>query len=284
MKRTALVLLLLCIAVTAQTTAAPPASAPQNENARKAREVIDKGIAALGGEAYLNATERSEEGRFFTFHHGQATGTPVLFGLYTKYPDKDRLEIIHLRSYHFLIFDVGSIPVKDKSDIIVIHNGDQGYEITYKGTAAIEREDMITYVRRREHSLDAVLRRWIHEPGVALFYDGSTIASGKPVAQVTVMNAKNDSVTLFFDENTHLPAKKSYSWRDPTDKYRNTEEEIYDNYRPTDGVMAPHSITRYYNGDMSYQRLLNTVSFSQKLADNLFQANSTYDPKAPLKK
>jgi len=277
MKRFALILL-LTVFTAAQT--APSAPASQNENARKAREIIDQGIAALGGQAYLNATEKSEEGRFFTFHHGEPTGTPVLFGLYTKYPDKDRLEIIHLRSYHFLIFDVGSIPVKDKSDIIVIHNGDKGYEITYKGTAMVEPEDLAAYLRRREHSLDAVLRRWINEPGVALFYDGSAIAAGKPVVQVTVLNTQNDSVTLFFDQNTHLPVKKSYSWRDPTDKYRNTEEEIYDNYRQTDGVMAPHSLTRYYNGDMSYQRLLNTVSFSQKLDDNLFQAGATYDPKA----
>jgi hypothetical protein len=282
MKRIALIILLLTAFATAQT--APSAPATQNENARKAREIIDQGIAALGGQAYLHATEKSEEGRFFTFHHGEATGTPVLFGLYTKYPDKDRLEIIHLRSYHFLIFDVGSIPVKDKSDIIVIHNGDKGYEITYKGTAMVEPEDLAAYLRRREHSLDAVLRRWINEPGVALFYDGSAIAAGKPVVQVTVLNIKNDSVTLFFDQNTHLPVKKSYSWRDPTDKYRNTEEEIYDNYRQADGVMAPHSLTRYYNGDMSYQRLLNTVSFSQKLDDNLFQAGVTYDPKAPTKR
>jgi hypothetical protein len=282
MKRIALIILLLTAFLNAQT--APSAPATQNENARKAREIIDQGIAALGGQAYLNATEKSEEGRFFTFHHGAATGTPVLFGLYTKYPDKDRLEIIHLRSYHFLIFDVGSIPVKDKSDIIVIHNGDKGYEITYKGTAPVEAEDLVAYLRRREHSLDAVLRRWINEQGVALFYDGTAIAAGKPVVQVTVLNAKNDSVALFFDQNTHLPVKKSYSWRDPTDKYRNAEEEIYDNYRQADGVMAPHSVTRYYNGDMSYQRLLNTVNFSQKLDDKLFQAGVTYDPKAPIKR
>jgi hypothetical protein len=282
MNRIALILLLLPAFLNAQT--APSAPAAQNENARKAREIIDQGIAALGGPAYLQATEKSEEGRFFTFHHGEATGTPVLFGLYTKYPDKDRLEIIHLRSYHFLIFDVGSIPVKDKSDIIVIHNGDKGYEVTYKGTALVEPEDLAAYLRRREHSLDAVLRRWINEPGAALFYDGTAIAAGKPVFQVTVLNAKNDSVALFFDQNTHLPVKKSYSWRDPSDKYRNTEEEIYDNYRQTDGVMAPHSLTRYYNGDMSYQRLLNTVSFSQKLDDKLFQAGVTYDPKAPIKR
>ena len=110
------------------------------------------------------------------------------------------------------------------------------------------------------------------------------MASGKPVVQVTVMNARNDAVTLFFDENTHLPVKKTYSWRDPADKYRNTEEEVYDNYRLADGLLTPHSLTRYYNGDMSYQRLLNKVSFSQKLADNLFDANVSYDPKAPLKK
>jgi len=69
-----------------------------------------------------------------------------------------------------------------------------------------------------------VLRRWLKEPGVALFYEGAAVAADKPADQVSVMNAKNESVTLYLDtrptfhqENLHVG--------DPTDKLLNTEEK-----------------------------------------------------------
>ena len=124
----------------------------------------------------------------------------------------------------------------------------------------------------------------IHEHGVALLYVGTGVTEGKPAQQVTVVNANNDSVTLWIDEHTHLPIKKSYSWRDASDKLRNVEDEIYDNYKPVQGIMTPHSVTRYLNGDMSNQRFINTISYNQNPPDSLFEANVTYDPKAPPRK
>jgi len=123
-----------------------------------------------------------------------------------------------------------------------------------------------------------VLRRWINEPGVALFYEGAAVAADKPADQVTILNDKNDSVTLYIDSNQHLPVKKVFTWRDPEDNLRNTEEEIYDAYRPTQGIMTPYSITRFYNGEMSNQRFLNTVTYNNGLADSMFAAKTTYDP------
>ena len=29
-----------------------------------------------------------------------------------------------------------------------------------------------------------------------------------------------------------LPIKKSFSWRDPVDRQKNIEEEVYDDYKP----------------------------------------------------
>ena len=92
------------------------------------------------------------------------------------------------------------------------------------------------------------------------------------------MNANNDSVTVFIDQNTFLPVKISYSWRDPADKFRNVEEEIYDSYKPVQGIMTPLSITRFLNGDMTVQRFRNTVTYNQELPADLFAATVTYDP------
>jgi hypothetical protein len=123
-----------------------------------------------------------------------------------------------------------------------------------------------------------VIRKWLQEPGIALFYEGTTVAGEKPAEQVSILNAKNDSVTLYIDSTTHLPIKKSYSWRDPTDKLRNIEDEVFDGYRMVQGVQTPFSITRYLNGDMSNQRFLHAVSYNTGLKDALFEASTTYDP------
>jgi len=49
--------------------------------------------------------------------------------------------------------------------------------------------------------------------------------------------------------------------------------------------MTPFSVTRFYNGDMSNQRFLHSVTYNKGLSDSLFEANITYDPnKQPPKK
>ncbi|HXY02445.1 MAG TPA: hypothetical protein VEI49_02655, partial [Terriglobales bacterium] len=72
--------------------------------------------------------------------------------------------------------------------------------------------------------------------------------------------------------------------RDPTDKERNIEDEIYDNYRDVDGIMTPYSVTRLYNGEMSNQRFLHSVSYNKGLSDSLFQGSATYDADKPAPK
>jgi hypothetical protein len=260
-------LLILLGAAFAQSTSPSQSEPIARENSAKAKAVLDQAIQALGGDAYLNIQDISQQGRTYSFHHGETTSTGILFWRFVKFPDKERIEVTKQR------------------DVAYVYNGDNAYEVTYKGTATQDTKTTTEYVRRREHSLEWVLRRWLKEPGVALFYEGSALAADKPAEQVSVMNAKNESVTLYLDTTTHLPIKKTFSWRDPTDKLLNTEEEVYDAYRPTQGIMTPYSVTRFYNGDMSNQRFLNTVSYNGGLNDSMFQAKATYDPKAlPAKK
>jgi len=246
---------------TAQTTAATPQGDPvAQENAVKAKTLVNQAIQALGGQAYLDVKNMSQQGRTYSFHRGEATNAGVLFWRFVKFPDRERIELTKQR------------------DISYVYNGDKGYEVTFKGTAMLDQKTLDEFLRRRDHSLEWVLRRWINEPGAALFYEGPAVAANKPADQVSIMNTKNDSVTLYLDSTTHLPLKKTFTWRDPTDNLRNTEEELYDAYRPTQGIMTPYSVTRFYNGEMSNQRFLNTVTYNETLNDSMFDAKTTYDP------
>jgi hypothetical protein len=236
------------------------------ENARKARALLDQAIQALGGQAFLSIHDMQQEGRTYSFHHGQPTSNGVLFWRFVEPPDKERIELTKQR------------------DVAVIYAADKGYEVTYKGPHPIEKKDLEDYLRRRRFSLETLLRSWINDPAVALFYDGNALAGNLPAQRITLINAKNEAVSLFFDLETHLPIKKSYTWRDPVDKERNLEEEIYDNYRLVQGVMTPYGFTRYFNGDMQTQRFVNSVHYNQGLNQAMFDPNSGYDPnKAPGK-
>ena len=241
-----------------QTTSSIPVD---QENVRKAKAVLDQAIQALGGDAYLNWKEMSQEGRAYSFHHGQPNSLGTLFWRFKQFPDKERVELTK------------------KRDVIEIFNADKGYEITYKGVRNLDQKDELDpFLRRRHYSLDLVLREWLHQPGIALFYDGQTVAAQKETHQVTIMNAKNEAVTVNFEINTHLPVKKSFVWRDPVDKQRNVEEEIFDNYRLIQGIMTPFDLTRTFNGDMSAQSFLTSASYNQPVQD------SFYDPQAAAPK
>jgi len=99
-----------------------------------------------------------------------------------------------------------------------------------------------------------------------------------------LLNSQNDSVSIYLDQNTHYPVKISYSWRDPKDKQKNVEEEVYDSYKLVQGIWTPLSITRYFNGETSQQRFITTASYNLKLSDAMFEAAVTYDPKALVKR
>jgi hypothetical protein len=270
--RYAIVLLLLTSVALAQAPSGasdqtsdqtPPNDRPASslstdqDNIRKAKTVLDQGIQALGGQAYLTWQEQSQQGRAYSFHHGEANSLGTLFWRFKKYPDKERVELTK------------------KRDVIEIFNGDKGYEVTYKGVRNLEaKEELDPYVRRHHYALEIVLREWLNQPGIALFYEGQTVAAQKETDQVTIMNSRNEAVTLNFDINSHLPVKKKFTWRDPTDKERNIEEEIYDNYRMVQNIMTAFDVTRLYNGEMAAQSFLTSASYNQPLNDSMFDPHA----------
>ena len=93
--------------------------------------------------------------------------------------------------------------------------------------------------------------------------------------QITVVNAKDESVTIAVDPTSYLPVQKSFTYRDPVDNLKSEETETYGNYRLEQGMMTAHSIVRGKNGDMVSQRFLNRVEYNPQLRASLFEANVT---------
>jgi hypothetical protein len=257
-----------------QSAAAPAQAAakkdsaisPEQENVNKARALLDQGVQALGGQAYLTVHDKEEQGRTYSFYHGNPTSNGVLYWRFVEYPDKERVELTQQR------------------DVAEVYAGDNGTEVTYKGPRAIEKKDMDDYIRRRRFSLETILRTWINDPGVALFFDGGALAGNLAANKVTLINSKNEAVSLYFDIDTNLPIMKSYSWRDPVDHEKNTEEETYNGYRVVQGINTAFGFTRYFNGDMQAERFISSAGYNQTLNPAMFDPRSGYSPLKPEKK
>jgi len=242
--------ILILLGSAAAQTSAP--SNPATENAQKAKEIIQKTIAAMGGQAYLSFTGYKQLGRGYGFYRGSSTGVGVPYTRYYGYPDKERLEFF-----------------KD-GEWVIIHNGEKGYDTTFRGTRLEDPKDNAEYNRRRLYSLDYVLRGWAQDPKTAFFYDGSTIAETRPVHQITLMNAQNQNVTLYISTSTYLPVKKSYTWRDPEYRELSEESELFDNWRTVQGIATPHLYTRTLNGEMNSQRFIKSVTYNTEITEALF--------------
>lgn len=228
---------------------------------QKALKILNDMIRALGGDTYLNISTVQTEGRSYSFYHGQPSGQGVQFWRFWEWPDKDRWELTKQR------------------DVVELNIGDQGYEITYKGTATQDPKQLEDYLRRREHSLEWVIRKWLPAPGTMILYGGPAMVEQNLADQVTVLNANNDSVTLSIDPRSHLVVKKTYSWRDPNDRMLDEESEVFGNYRLIQGIQTPLSTVRSLNGEMTNQRFMTTTTYNASLPATMFETKGiTYNP------
>jgi len=254
------------VVASAQNAPAPSSSTQDDQNSAKARNLVEQAIEALGGPAYLQVHDTASQGRTYSLHHGESTGSGVVFWRFTVFPDKERIELSKER------------------DVAQVYVGEKGFEITYKGVRPLEAKELSDYLRRRKYALDVVLRQWVNAKGMAFFYEGPALSGNRQADQVTLVSAQNESVTLLLDPSNHLPLGKKFSWRDPVDRQLNLEEETYDNYRMVGGIMTPYNTTRFFNGDMTMQRFLNSASYNENPTPAMFDPNSGYNPNKPNKR
>jgi bifunctional DNA-binding transcriptional regulator/antitoxin component of YhaV-PrlF toxin-antitoxin module len=243
--------LLLCFSLLACTL---PRALGQSDDAnqKKAKATIDAMVKALGGEQWLSTTSLVSEGRTSGFYQGKPTGATAVFYQVEKFPDETRTEL------------------GKKRDVVEIFADDDAWEVTYKGSKEIPKEQLEELRRRRDHTIRTVVTHWLKDPRTILIYGGQSLVERHLTDQTTIINANNDSVTIQTDADTHLPLARSYQWRDPLYKDKNTDSEEYEDYHLASGLPVPFTVTRYHNGDMTNQRFLTRAEYNVPLAPDLF--------------
>lgn len=250
------VIFALALAVSGRLGAAQTPSTDADKNAAQARAVLDEMVKALGGEAWLTLKNEHREGRAAAFYEGKPTGGTIEYYEFHVWPTGDRIEFTKHR------------------DVVQIYKGDEAWEITYRGLKALPAEQHDDYVRRRNHSIETVVKVWLKDPRTILIYEGQHLAARHNADQVTVISPENESVTLFLDSQTHLPLKKSFQWRDPTYKDFNTESEEYDDYHTVDGIPTAFTVSRFKNGDLVSQKFLFRAKYNEELPADFFDEHA----------
>jgi hypothetical protein len=241
---------LLFIVASLQTARSQDADADANQ--KKARATLDAMVAALGGQRWLSLTNSMQQGRTSGFYQGKPTGATAEFYEIQKFPDQIRVEL------------------GKKRDVVEIVDGDDVWEITYKGKKPLPKDQVQDLIRRRDHSLQTAMRVWLNDPKTVLIYGGQSLVERHLADKTTLIDGNNDSITIQTDAETHLPLQRTWQWRDPLYKDKNTDSEEYDNYQLVDGLPTPYAITRFHNGDMANQRFLSHAGYNLPLPPDTF--------------
>jgi hypothetical protein len=230
-------------------------------DAAKAAQVLDRMVSAMGGERWMTLKDMETEGRSASFYHGNPSGGYTLFFSFHRFgtpqqPDgADRTELTK------------------KRNVIEIVQGNDAWEVTFQGKHRIEKEDADAYFRHRAHSIEQLIHVWLARPGNILFYNGRKMADSHLADEVTVLAADNDSITLLVDVDTHLPRKRTFTWRDPVYKDKNVDDETYDDWHLAQGIPSSYMVTQYKNGEMARQRYLSKIGYNITLPDSFFDAD-----------
>ena len=238
---------------TTQTQTSEDAGA---KNAQQARAALDAMVQALGGQAWLNIRNQMRQGHVAGFDHGKPSEGTTDYWEYHAWPDQDRIEYTKHR------------------DVLQFYLGREGWEVTYRGKKALPQEQVDDYLRRRDHSIETVVKSWLNDPKTILVYEGKRLAERHLADQVTLISARNEAVTIQMDTQTHLPLRRTFQWRDPVFKDMNTDAEDYDNYHTIDGFPTPFTITRYKNGDMARQYFVIHVAYNQSLDPDFWSVDA----------
>jgi hypothetical protein len=248
------VFLCLCLASVAAQEKSATDAAPAQPNQQKARAIVDQMIQALGGQAFLTVQDYYAEGRSGSFHNESLQGWN-LFYRFWKWPNQERTELTKQR------------------DVVRLYLGDKAYEITYKGIQPLspEKDDRVKQALiRRYYSLENVLREWVSEPGVLLLDEGPSLSEGQMAEKITIINTKNESVTILVSPETHLPLEKRFSVRDPRYRDRDEETTIYGNWKVVQGVNTPRMMLTRRNGETIYQEIILNITYNTHPSTALF--------------
>ncbi len=226
----------------------------QDPAVARGRQILDQAVEALGGQAYLNLRDYRTEGRAFSFDHWEEISGMAPLINYQRLPDKLR-----------------QVQGKDH-DVIMVINGDKGWDSTYRGVAALPAAEIERSQLSRKLSFDVILRFRLKEPGAAALFTGTDFVDGQPVDVVEFSDADLNVVKLGLAHETHLPVRREWERKLPNHE-REQNVETLGKYHAAKGsvVQFPFYVLRERNGMKVFEAFIEEIDATHRLDDSLFE-------------
>ena len=219
----------------------------------KAQGTLDKTIQALGGPAYLNFKRLTTTGRLFAIEDGNTTGMAP-FESHMEFPDKRR-------------FSYGK-----KEPVILVNNGDQGWELDRFGTINQTREQMRSWRLSSRYGLENLLRLRIHEPGILIQDAGTDFIDNFPARVITIIDPHEIEIKLYVSKTTYLPVRVQYKIRNAHGDDWDIYADAYADYRPFQGIQTPLHITHFLNDERISEIYRSSAKYDMDYPPSYFQS------------
>ncbi len=231
-------------------------SPARGQDEEKVRKFFQDAIQAMGGDAYLGVKDMSSEGNYFIYNsQGDSSGL-IKYNDYSKLPDKSR-------------FELGNR--KKERDIIVFNlEKNEGWILEYpKDLRAATPQEMKEFQNDVKHNIDNIFHfRW-KDPANKLFYLGPGEGNDVTLEMVQILDPDNDTVTVYFDRISKLPAKIEYQGVNKRGiQERNVQE--FSQWHKVQGVNTPLRVDGYANRRKTFQSFIVKIEYNTGIPDTFF--------------
>jgi hypothetical protein len=227
----------------------------------KGKQMIDQAVEALGGSSFLYMSSRFSYGRIYGFFHDKLSGLEIA-RTYVEYAQEKPPKGLGVTERQVL---------GKKQDYSYLYLPDQAFDITFRGARPIEDEAWDRYRRNTENDILYLLRFRLKEPGLTFDYIGSEVLLSSHVEIIEITDAQDQTIRVYFDHNSMLPLRETYTWLDPVTRERNEEVSIFDKWRSAgSGVMWPFAVERERNGYKTYESFAEQVEINKALPAKIF--------------
>lgn len=231
----------------------PAARQPPQHVDPQARQMLDRAIQMLGGQAFLTAKSLTTKGRAFFFQDGATAGMEP-YESWVQYPNKRR-------------FSYGKT-----KPVILINNGDKGWELDRYGLISQPDPQLQGWILSNRYSLENLLRLRINEPGVLIQIGKVDFVDNVPTEGIEITEPGGASVRLDLHRQTSVPSRINYRVRNVKEDAWDDYSDAYADYRTVDGIQTPMHVTRYLNGDRIGETFRNSAKYNDEYPPNYFTA------------
>jgi hypothetical protein len=251
----------IAVGIATASLAAPRVFAADTAKAR-GKQLVDKIIYALGGDAFRNMRTRTETGRAYSFYREQLSGLAVA-RIYTKYLAPDSSSgILEMQRQVF----------GKKLEDAVLFTTSEAFDVTYRGAKPLADERVKQFRETTLQDIFYILRQRLTEPGIEFEAAGSDVVENRPAEALDVFDAENRKVRVWVDPTTYLPSKQRFYRWDPTINDRREEVTRYSKYRNVgNGVMWPFDTERERDTEKIFQLFSEKVTVDDQLPESMFE-------------